>query len=343
MAANGTDRPRQTSSDQWSGKTVVVTGATGFIGSTLVEELLRRGARVKVLVRTRTLGLGKSQGNLSPQILSQVQMCQGSVLEPEGLRAAVNGSAYLFHLAALISIPYSYEHPREVFDVNALGTLNALIAARDAGMERVVVVSSSEVYGTARYVPIDEGHPFQAQSPYAASKVAAEKLAESFFRAFSLPITIVRPFNTYGPRQSLRGVIPTIIAQALFSKTIKLGTLAATRDFTYVTDMVQGLLAVAQPEALVGEVVNLGTGRAVAIAEVVERVKALTGSAAPVVQDDARMRPPHSEVERLCAGIEKAKRSADWSPRTSLDEGLRATITWLKGAVSPDDAARYHY
>lgn len=330
-------------SNQWSGKTVVVTGATGFIGSSLVEELVRRGAQVRVLVRPRTPAAHERLGNLSPQVLSQIQVCQGNVLEPEGLRAAVNDAHLLFHLAALISIPYSYEHPREVFEVNAIGTLNALIAARQERLERVVIVSSSEVYGTARYSPIDEGHPLQAQSPYAASKVAAEKLAESFFRSFGLPVTIVRPFNTFGPRQSLRAVIPTIVAQALFSKTIKLGTLSTWRDFTFVADTVDGLLAVAQPETLVGEVVNLGTGRTVTIAEVVDRVKALTDSAALVVQDDVRRRPPQSEVERLCAGIEKAKRNANWHPQTSLEEGLRATIDWLRGAIEPDEATRYHY
>lgn len=327
----------------WSGKGVLVTGATGFIGSHLIEELLRRGARVRVLARPRTPELSGRLGNLSREVLDQVDLCYGDVREPEALATAVRGSVCLFHLAALISIPYSYEHPREVLDVNTLGTLNSLLAAREARIERVIVVSSSEVYGTARYVPIDEEHPLQAQSPYAASKIAAEKLAESFSRTYELPVTVVRPFNAYGPRQSLRAVIPAIIAQALFVKRIKVGTLTTTRDFTYVQDTVEGLLAVAEWRDASHEVLNLGSGRAVSISEVVERVKVLTGTKAPVEQEQVRIRPARSEVERLCANADKAKRMVGWAPRVSLDDGLAATITWMREGTTPDDAARYHY
>ncbi len=320
-----------------------MTGATGFIGSHLTEELTRRGADVRVLVRARTPQADRGLGNLSAEVLQKVRLQPGSVTEPEGLRAAAQGAACVFHLAALMSIPYSYQHPREVLEVNALGTLNALIAAREAEAERVIVVSSSEVYGTARRLPIDEEHPLQAQSPYAASKIAAEKIAESFSRTYGSPVTVIRPFNTYGPRQSLRAVIPTIVAQALFSDRIRLGTVTTKRDFTYVQDTVEGLLASAESSDAVHNIVNLGSGRDLSIRDVVDRVKALSGSSAVVEEDSERIRPERSEVKQLCANIDKAKQLLGWSPRLSFDDGLRATIAWMRDAATPDDAARYHY
>jgi nucleoside-diphosphate-sugar epimerase len=326
----------------WSDKTVTVTGATGFIGSHLVEELLDRGASVRILVRSRTPQPNGALGNLSLDVLQKVELQFGSVLDPEALRRSMQGADCLFHLAALVSIPYSYAHPREVLEVNAVGTVNALLAAREAGAKRVIVMSSSEVYGTARHIPIDEDHPLQAQSPYAASKIAAEKFGESFSLSYGLPVTIVRPFNTFGPRQSSRAVIPTIIAQALFAESIKLGTTNTTRDFTYVEDMVKGLVAVAENGQVDHDVINLGSGSAMSVAQVVERVKELTGSTVSIEQEPERTRPPASEVLRLCANTARAQRVLGWAPKMSFDDGLRATISWIKQVTSPDDASRYH-
>jgi nucleoside-diphosphate-sugar epimerase len=330
-------------SDHWLNRVVLVTGATGFIGSHLVEALLRRGAAVRILARPRTPEPHGALGNLSAAVIGQIDVRHGSVVEPEALRTSVRGAGCVFHLAALMSVPYSYEHPSEVLEVNARGTLNALMAAREAEVERVIVISSSEVYGTARRVPIDEDHPFQAQSMYAASKIAAEKLAESFWRTYGLRVTVIRPFNTYGPRQSLRAVIPTIVAQALFSEHMRLGNLKATRDFTYVGDVVEGLLAAAESRESIQEVLNLGSGREISIGELAERVKALTSSRAVIEHDGQRLRPEGSEVQRLCANADKARRLLGWSPRISLEEGLRATIKWIKETTGPEDAARYHY
>jgi dTDP-glucose 4,6-dehydratase len=243
----------------------------------------------------------------------------------------------------LSGIPYSYSHPREVIETNTVGTLNVLLASRAAKVERLLITSTSEVYGTARTVPIDEEHPLQAQSPYAASKIAADKIAESFYRSFTLPVTVVRPFNTYGPRQSLRAVIPTIITQALRSDVVRLGSLTPTRDFTFVEDTVEGFIKAAESPRAVGETINLGTNSEIAIGEVAQRIIALCGRPARVEQEPQRLRPEGSEVNRLWSNNAKAKTLLGWTPKVSLDEGLRRTIEWVETMLPQDtEAARYH-
>jgi NAD dependent epimerase/dehydratase len=327
----------------WNGTSVLVTGGSGFIGSHLVEALLGLGARVRVLARCRTAHPGGGLGNLSDDVVRRLTICQGDIVDAEGVGAAAAGVDCIFHLAALVSVAYSFEHPHELLATNTIGTLNVLTAAKDAGVQRVLVVSSSEVYGTARYVPIDERHPLQAQSPYAASKISAEKFAESFHRSYGLPVTIVRPFNTYGVRQSLRAVIPTIVAQALHGRTIKLGDVSTKRDFTYVTDTVAGFLALMTSDEATGKVFNLGSANEVSIAEVVERVKVLTGSTAAVECEPQRVRPADSEVRRLLADTQYVRRMTGWHPQVSLDNGLKAVIAWISETIGPNEAARYHY
>lgn len=324
----------------WTGVNVVVTGAGGFIGSHLAEHLLELGAELTAFVRYTSRG---DHGflELLGSRKKELRVIAGDVSDLETVRSAVRGAEFVFHLAALPGIPYSYLHPREVFQVNAGGTLNVLLAAREAGGARVIVTSTSEVYGTARYVPIDERHPKQPQSPYAASKVAADAMALSFHAAYGLPVTIVRPFNTYGPRQSDRAIIPTIIAQALTREEILLGNLTPTRDFTFVTDTVEGLLAVGACSAATGEEVNLGSGQEVSVGELAGEIIAAVGRAVAVRQDPARMRPESSEVTRLLADNSKARHLAGWSPRVSLAEGLRRTVEWVKERLDLYDPASY--
>ena len=326
----------------WSGKRVLVTGAGGFIGSHLTERLLALGASVRAFVRYNSRnsvgfleGLTPSQG--------QLEIVNGTVAEFESVQAAVQDCEVVFHLAALIGIPYSYTHPREVVETNTVGTLNVLLASRAANVERLLITSTSEVYGTALYVPIDEQHPLQAQSPYAASKIAADKIAESFYRAFTLPVTIVRPFNTYGPRQSLRAVIPTIIGQALREDVVRLGSLSPTRDFTFVEDTVEGFIKAAESPQAIGEMVNLGSNYEIAIGDVAQRIIALSGRSVRLEQDPQRLRPQGSEVNRLWSNNAKAKALMDWSPAVSLDDGLRRTIDWVKTMLPQEtEVTRYH-
>lgn len=320
----------------WKGRKVLVTGGGGFIGSHLVETLLDLGAEVAVLVRYTSRG---SAGFLDP-IADRIAITAGNLTEFDGVLQAMKGQEYVFHLAALIGIPFSFEHPWEVAQVNIMGTLNVLSAAREVLPRRVVLTSTSEVYGTARYVPIDESHPLNAQSPYAASKIAADKLGESFFHAYELPITTVRPFNTFGPRQSTRAVIPTLITQMLKGRQVRLGATSPTRDFTFVKDTVNGFIRAAEAEASIGETLNLGSGKEIAIGDLAARIAALIGTDMEILSDEERFRPGSSEVTRLCGNAEKAKALIGWEPRYTLDQGLLETIEWLRGA-DIEDAARY--
>lgn len=311
----------------WSGKRVLVTGAGGFIGSHLVERLVREGARARALVRYGSTG---SWGWLDrSSCKAEVEVVAGDVRDAERVRAALEGVEVVFHLAALIGIPYSYEAARSYLQVNVEGTLNVLQAARAVGA-RVVHTSTSEVYGTARRVPIDEEHPLEAQSPYAASKIGADQLAGSFHRAFGLPVATVRPFNAFGPRQSARAVIPAIITQALWRPEVRLGRLDPTRDFNFVADTVDGFVRAGARDEALGQVVNLSTGREVTIGETARLVLRLLGKELPVVEEASRVRPAGSEVERLCGANGRAERLLGWRPTTTLEEGLAATIEWIR-------------
>jgi NAD dependent epimerase/dehydratase len=312
-------------------KTVVVTGAGGFIGSALVERLVAEGARVRAMLRYTSRGRRGCLDELPDSTIREVDITLGDVRDVDAVREVLRGADAVFHLAALIGIPYSYEHPQEVIDTNIIGTSNVLIAAKELGtLERIVLTSTSEVYGSALRTPIDEDHPLQAQSPYSATKIAGDALGLSFSRSFGMPVVIARPFNAYGPRQSARAVIPTIISQALAGETLRLGTLETTRDFTFVDDTARGFVAVAGSEDALGEVVNLGSGTEVSIGDVVAKVGSIVGRELEVETDDQRMRPQRSEVSRLHADSSKALRLAGWRAEVSLDEGLAATTEWIR-------------
>jgi NAD dependent epimerase/dehydratase len=322
-------------------ETVLVTGAGGFIGSHLVEALLERGLHVRAMVRyTSGGGAGFLDGvaralNVNGTIGTNgenqnLEIFHGDIRDDRAVRQAAVGCRRIYHLAALIGIPYSYVAPDSYVAVNVQGTLHVLEAARDLGTERVVVTSTSEVYGTAQYTPIDEKHPLNAQSPYAATKVGADQLALSYHRSFGLPVAVVRPFNTYGPRQSARAVIPTIITQALASDAIRLGSLDPVRDLVYVKDTAAGFIALADAADAVGKVTNLATGVGVTIGELVERIRAIVGRDVPVVQTDERRRPEASEVFRLLGSARQAQELAGWQAGTSLDEGLKQTVEWVR-------------
>jgi len=313
----------------WKGRRVLVTGAGGFIGSHLVERLLSLGARVRCLVRyTSRSDIGLLRF-VPSAVLQQVEWVYGDLRDADAVRRSAEACQTVFHLGALISIPYSYVHPREVVETNVLGTLNVLEAARACAIEQLIHTSSSEVYGTARYVPIDEGHPLQGQSPYSASKIGADRLAESYWRAFDVPVSTVRPFNTYGPRQSARAVIPTIVTQALTSNTVRLGNLHPTRDLTFVSDTVSGMIAVAEAQGLVGQEINLGSGTEVSIADLVKHISVIVGHPIEVLSEQGRKRPPLSEVERLLADTRKAQALLHWAPQVALEEGLRQSVAWI--------------
>lgn len=317
----------------WSGRRVLVTGAGGFIGSHVVEMLVRGGADVRAFVRyTSRSDLG-CLADLPAAIRAEVHVYRGDLGNPEALNGAVAGMSAVLALGALIPIPYSYRHPREYISSNVEATINMLEACRLHGVERLVHTSSSEVYGTAQRVPIDEDHPLQAQSPYAATKVAADQLALSYWRSFSTPVVVARPFNTYGPRQSARAVIPALIAQALTRDRIELGSTSPTRDFLFVEDTARGLMRCAEEADVVGEVINLGTGVEISIGDLVRRVLTLTERDLPVIEADERLRPANSEVERLVADVSKARALLDWEPHVDLDEGLRRTVEWMTGAL----------
>ena len=316
---------------RFEGKTVVVTGAGGFIGSHLVERLVADGAHVRAMLRYTSRGQRGCLDLIPEAALQNVSITMGDVGDFDAVREVMRGADAIFHLAALIGIPYSYEHPQEVIDTNILGTSNVLIAAKELGsVERVVLTSTSEVYGSALRVPMGEDHPLQAQSPYSATKIAGDALGLSFHRSFGLPVTIVRPFNAYGPRQSARAVIPAIIAQAVSGQALRLGTLETTRDFTFVEDTAQGFEMVGRNDGAIGEVVNLGSGREVSIRQVVETVGEIVGRTLIPESDGQRMRPEKSEVSRLLSDSSKAYRVAGWRASTSLDDGLRKTVDWIR-------------
>ena len=313
----------------WSNKTVLVTGAGGFIGSHLVSKLDALGASVRGLIRYN------SRGNIGaleffPGIASRIDIKFGDLCDADCVRRAVEGREIVFHLGAIISIPYSYENPSEVVKVNTMGTLNVLSAARDHAVSKVIHTSSSEVYGTAQYVPIDESHPLQGQSPYSASKIAADKLAESFHAAYDLPVGIVRPFNTYGPLQSLRAIIPTVVTQLIVGEQVRLGSLHPTRDFTYVEDTVNGFIKAAESPDIIGEVVNLGVGEEITIGDLAKQIARLLNRDLKITADSERIRPAKSEVDRLCSNNAKAKSLIRWTPEVSLVQGLKQTIKWLE-------------
>ena len=313
----------------WSGKRVLVTGAGGFIGSHLVERLAAEGAQVRAFVRYNSRGDPGLLRLLPADALAKVEIVAGDLRDAHAVYKAVEGCQVVFHLGALISIPYSYRHPVEVAETNFLGTLNVLMACRDLGVERLVHTSTSEVYGTARQMPIGESHPLQGQSPYSASKIGADKLAESFFCTYRLPVVTLRPFNTYGPRQSARAVIPAIITQALTQSTIRLGTLDTVRDFTYISDTVQGFLKVAETPAVEGRTYNLGTGQETRVGDLAQKIIHLCGRPAKIVLDPERLRPEQSEVMRLLADNSRAKKELGWQPRVDLDDGLKCTVSWI--------------
>ncbi len=311
-------------------KTVVVTGAGGFIGSALVERLVTEGAHVRAMLRYTSRGDRGCLEDIPEDVLNEVDITRGDVRDFDAVREIVRGANAIFHLAALIGIPYSYEHPQEVIDTNVMGTSNVLLVAKElASLERIVLTSTSEVYGSALRTPIDEQHPLQAQSPYSATKVAADALGISFHRSFGMPVTIVRPFNAYGPRQSARAVIPTVISQALTGSNLNLGTVDTRRDFTFVEDTARGFAAMAASDAAVGEVVNLGSGTEITIRGIIEKVAAIVGHDLSIAGDDRRLRPEKSEVSRLLADSSKAMALAGWRAEVSLDEGLRRTCDWI--------------
>ena len=314
----------------WQNKQVLVTGAGGFIGSHLVETLAREGAQVRALVRYNSRGDWGLLKLLPPELLAQVEVAAGDLRELSTIKAAMEGVSHVFHLGALIAIPYSYVHPAEVVETNVIGTLNVLLAGRELGTKRIVHTSTSEVYGTARQVPINESHPLQGQSPYSASKIGADKIAESFFLSYNLPVVTLRPFNTYGPRQSTRAVIPTIITQALTQEVVRLGNLEARRDLTYVSDTVAGFLKAAATPGIEGETVNLGVGAEITIGELAEKIIRLVGRPVQIEIDAARLRPEKSEVQRLLSDNARAKEIMGWEPQVSFEEGLGRTIAWVR-------------
>lgn len=322
-----------------AGKKVLVTGADGFIGSHLVEALIAEGCDVRAFVYYNSFNSWGWLDTLAPKTLRSLDVFAGDIRDPNGVSEAMKGCSVVFHLAALIAIPFSYHSPDSYVDTNIKGTLNILQSARAQGVERVLVTSTSEVYGTAQYAPIDEKHPFQGQSPYSATKIGADRLAESFFRSFATPVIIVRPFNTYGPRQSARAVIPTAITQLLSGATdLKLGSVSPTRDFNFVKDTALGFIALAKTDAALGKEVNIATGQEHSIGEVAEYLIAQINPDARIITDEQRMRPDASEVFRLIGDNSLIKSLTDWRPAHDLHAGLLETITWFR---DPENLARY--
>ena len=323
----------------WSGKKVLVTGGEGFIGSHLTERLVREGADVRVLALYNPFG---RYGWLDPEVHSSVELLPGDVRDAERVQEAVAGRDHVFHLAALIGIPYSYVAPESYVQVNIDGTINVANACRRHEVARMVHTSTSETYGTARVAPIPETHPMQPQSPYSASKIAADAMALSFFHAFELPVAVIRPFNVYGPRQSTRAVIPTILTQLHRGATeLKLGATSPTRDFTYVEDTVAGFLAVASCDRALGDVVNIGSGSEIYIGDLVKLLVEITGSDAEIVTEEHRLRPADSEVERLLCDNTRAREWTGWEPQVPLEEGLRRTSDWVRENLDRLDTAGY--
>ncbi len=316
---------------RWSGLSVLVTGAGGFIGSHLTEELVGLGADVTAFVHYNSRNDWGLLDKVPTRVRNKLNVVAGDVCDPHMLKDVCRSQQIVFHLAALIPIPYSYVAPASFVQTNAMGSLNVFKACMESGVEKIVHTSTSEVYGSARYVPIDEEHPLQAQSPYSASKIAADKVAESFFRSYNAPIAVIRPFNTFGPRQSARAVIPTIISQVLCRKrSISLGSLYPVRDLTYVRDTVRGFLAVAESKRTVGEVVNIGSGTGISIGDLVKLISEITGRRINVVRDRKRVRAKKSEVEKLVCNNAKALELCGWKPKVKLDDGLKKTVDYVE-------------
>ena len=326
-----------------SHKKILVTGSDGFIGSHLVEHLVRQGYQVRAFVLYNSFNSWGWLDESPKEIRDNLEIFAGDVRDPNGVREAMKGCGAVMHLAALIAIPYSYHSPDTYVDTNVKGTLNIVQAARDLGLERVVITSTSEVYGTARFVPITEDHPLQGQSPYSATKIGADQIAMSYYNAFETPVSIIRPFNTYGPRQSARAVIPTVITQIENGKReIKLGALTPTRDFNYVSDTVRGFEAVAASDACVGEVVNVGSSFEVSIGDTAKAIAEVMGADIEITCDEQRLRPKNSEVERLFADNQKAKKLCGWEPEfgglDGFKRGLKLTADWFG---DPENLRRY--
>lgn len=314
---------------------VLVTGADGFIGSHLTEQLVKAGYPVKAFVFYNSFGRRGWLDTLPVDIQKEIEFFSGDIRDPNGVREAIKDVDGIFHLAALIAIPFSYHSPDSYVDTNIKGTLNVLQAARASETSKILVTSTSEVYGTAQYVPIDEKHPYQGQSPYSATKIGADRLAESFYRSFDMPVSIVRPFNTYGPRQSARAVIPTIISQLLAGyEEIKLGSLTPTRDFNYVLDTVNGFKAIYESSNTVGEEINIATMKEISIGTLAEEIIKQINPNAKIVCDEERLRPEKSEVNRLLGNNEKIRRLTNWEPQYSLEQGIHETIEWIKQNLS---------
>lgn len=315
---------------EWKNKKVLVTGAGGFIGSHLVERLVELGANVHAFVRYNSRNDWGMIELFPEETKKKIKIIAGDVRDIDAVHGAAKDIDIIFHLAAVIPIPYSYIHPREIIETNVIGTLNVLVAAKKNKIKRIIHTSTSEVYGTALYTPIDEKHPLQAQSPYSASKIAADKIAESFYLSYNLPVTIIRPFNTYGPRQSARAIIPTIITQALTKEEVFIGSRHPTRDLTYVSDTVEGFIKLAESDdKILGEVINIGSNFEISIGELASKIVSLTGKNVKILFDESRVRPEKSEVERLRADNMKALNLLNWEPKVSLDNGLKRTIDWI--------------
>ncbi len=310
-------------------RSVLVTGAGGFIGHHLCQELVRRGARVRAFVRYNSRNDRGLLELAPPDIKDEIEFYAGDLRDAHAVSHAVHGAAIVFHLGAIVGIPYSYLHPIEVVETNVLGTLNVLMAAREHECPKIIHTSTSEVYGTAVETPIAESHPLQGQSPYSASKIGADKLAESFQRSYDLPVATIRPFNAYGPGQSARGVIPTIITQALTGTRVFLGSTHPTRDLTYVDDTVEGFLAVASVDEAVGRVTNIGSGHEISIGDLAAKIIDIVGRDVEILTDPERVRPAKSEVEQLIADATKAQSLLGWTPKVTLDQGLKRTVDWI--------------
>ena len=322
--------------------TVMVTGADGFIGSHLTEELVRKGEKVKAFCYYNSFGTWGWLDTLPKEIKNEIEVFMGDIRDPNGVRHAMEGQDIVYHLAALIAIPFSYHSPDSYVDTNIKGTLNVLNAARQVGTKRLLVTSTSEVYGTAQYVPIDEKHPYQGQSPYSATKIGADRLAESFYRSFDLPVTIVRPFNTYGPRQSGRAIIPTIITQLLAGQTeIKLGSLTPTRDFNYVKDTANGFMTIADCDAAIGQELNIATGVEHSIGDLAHELIAQINPNATIVCEAERLRPEKSEVNRLLGDATKLRNLTGWAPKYTFQQGLAETIEFLRGNLDQYKVGQY--
>lgn len=317
-----------------NGKKVLVTGSEGFIGSHLTERLVEMGAEVTALVQYNSFNNWGWIDTFDKSVKDNIKIVTGDIREYDGMKKIIKGQEVVFHLAALIAIPYSYLSPMAYVRTNVEGTTNILEACREYEVEKIVHTSTSEVYGTALYVPIDEKHPMQGQSPYSASKIGGDKIAESFYKSFGLPVATIRPFNTYGPRQSARAVIPTIISQILAGKMeIKLGSLTPTRDFNYVKDTAEAFIKIAESEKTIGEVINAGSNYEISIGDTVKKIINIIGKDVKIISDEERMRPENSEVNRLWAENKKIKELTEWMPQYTIDTGLKETIKWIENNI----------